>query len=98
MVLSEFDKTFDYSETDIVPCRGDFSFLSNSFFKESLMFDLIIFKRYNLYYYLSFELEFFKIFLHPYHTTSTFERNVKCIKFIKMFGWTEFVIKIFNSK
>ncbi len=101
MVLFEFDKTFDFNDTNIIPDPNDLSFIGNKFFEESLLFDLRLFAKLGMDgcealtnpHYPILDL---KNQCYPAHTDFSFKRSLLCLRFIMLFGWTEFVIKIFN--
>lgn len=102
-VISEFDSNFNYHDNDIIPIN--LSFTGNEFLSKSLDFDLKILKIlghtildtvYSNKEYSSIDWLNIKIKCYPYHTDFTFKRNMHCIKYIYLHGWTNFVIKMFN--
>ena len=103
-MVSEFDSTFDYYNNDIIPIN--LSFTGDYFLSHSLDFDLKILKILgpgildtlcnNKDYTTNVNWISIKKHCYPYHTDFTFKRNMYCIKYIYLHGWTNFIIKIFN--
>jgi hypothetical protein len=76
-------------DTDIIPKYGDFSFINDNLIRECLSFDFKIFEK----------LGFDALTLHTCwsnHTDKTFSSSIFLITWIRINGWTEFVIRCLN--
>ncbi len=77
-------------DTDIIPKNGDFSFISNNFLREFLSFDFKL----NLKL-LDLNKET-KNMCWPNHTDKTFRCSIFILRYIHVYGWTEFVVNSLN--
>ena len=100
MFVSEFDKTFDYNDNDIVP--NNCCLMGK--FKKYLQYDLEVLKIFDIqinFFTLNLPLtdkfwKHVKLLCHPNHTDNTFEQSILIVKFIYLYGWTEFMIFMEN--
>jgi len=96
----EFDKTFKIDDKFYL--IGDFSFIKNKFYKESLFYDFILINKLNGWGYLKngYDKNFWnvlKFLFYPKHNNFTFENTINYLEFIAQNNWTEFVIHCFNE-
>ena len=102
---------FDKSITDeqLIPNVGDFSFISDEKFKNSLTYDYnyfksldcedavsLIFKTKNNFFSAFWKT--MRTFCYEGHTTESYHKNIMILDYIYNNGWTEFVISFFNGK
>ena len=94
-----------FTDAELVPERGDFSIILNSFFKKSLTFDFHFVEHNKLWNifdnYLSYDDNHpLKLFLkdncYKFHNDDSFENNMFYLEYIYLNGWTEFVIQVLN--
>ena len=96
---------FSWSDSEIIPKIGDFSFIINPFIQKYLTHDYAFFKSLKLFGYgilkdpkdfNSRSLKLFRLSCYPHHTDETYQHSLLVLEHIIIDGWTEFVINCLN--
>ena len=98
----------EQDDFDLFPPPGDFSFLANKYFKETLAFDYkLFFTVHEKYGYAVLKQEnkdfssafwkFIKSTCHPNHNLDNFKTSIYVLSYIAKHGWSEFTIKVRNT-
>jgi len=97
----------DFSDSEIIPIVGDFSFIINETIRNYLTVDynfLQKFGKQELSSYMRSNKDlnalFWKIVRlggYKYHTDETFRTSIYMLEYITFNGWTEFVINCLNK-
>ena len=97
--MEDFSDIFLWSDTDIIPAPGDFSFIENKKIRKSLTFDYSIFNQIDAWEVLKLnkklDINFWntiKLCCYPKHTGITYQNSLFYFEFICIYGWSEFVI------
>ena len=94
-----------WSDTELLPKFGNFSFIIDSNTRNYLTHDYNFFKTLKIYGYSILKepknfngriLKLLRLNCFPYHTTETFQHSMLMLEYIINYGWTEFVINYLN--
>ena len=97
--MDRFDEIFLWSDTDIIPSPGNFSFIKNSIIRKSLEFDYSFFNQIDGWEVLKIDKKIdinfwniLKLSCYPGHTDKSYRNSLFYLEFICIHGWSEFVI------
>ena len=99
--IDPFYECMNYTDSDILPKQGDFSFIKNETIKQILEYDYNYLLLNNDFWILTSYISKKKMLetrsnFHPFHNDRSFLNSLRILRFIKLEGWTEFVIKMLN--